>query len=75
MHPGSVIVVEGASQDAAVWRGEDLGDRHGLHALPNVLAVDLITVAQEVGRCGVVREDVHDLLGGAGGPIHDGARP
>src|SRR2546421_11781494 len=30
----------------------------------NCLAVDLVTVAQEIGGRGVVREGVHDLLGG-----------
>src|SRR5262245_38950564 len=30
-------------------------------------SIDLVTVAQEVGRRGVVREDVYDLLGGPEG--------
>jgi hypothetical protein len=50
-----------------VWRREDFIYSHALHWVPNLLAVDLVTVAQEVGRYGVVREGVHDLLGGPGG--------
>ena len=45
-------------------RREDFGDPQALHAVPKLLAVDLVAVAQEIGRCGVVREGVHDLLGG-----------
>ena len=41
--------------------GSEVG--HALHSVPKLLAVDLVTVAQEIGRCGVVREGVHDLLG------------
>jgi len=48
----------------AVRRREDFGDPHALHSVPKLLAVDLVTVAQEIGRRGVVRESVHDLLGG-----------
>ena len=54
----------------AVRRREDFLDPHALHAVPKLLAVDLVAVAQEVGRCGVVREGVHDLLSGpAGGGV------
>jgi hypothetical protein len=42
-------------------------DLHPLHAVAELLAIDLVTVAQEVGRRGVVRERVHDLLGGPEG--------
>ena len=45
-------------------RREDFLDLHALHSVPKVLAVDLVTVAQEVGGRGVVRERLHDLLGG-----------
>ena len=48
----------------AVRRREDFIDPHALHSVPKLLAVDLVTVAQEIGRRGVVREGVHDLLGG-----------
>jgi len=54
----------------AVRRREDFVDPHALHSVPKLLAVDLVTVAQEIGRRGVVREGVHDLLGGpAGGGV------
>ena len=43
---------------------EDLLDRHAFHSAPKLLAVDLVTVAQEIGGRGVVREGVDDLLGG-----------
>lgn len=42
-------------------------DVHALHAVQNVLAVDLVTVVEEIGWRGVVREGVHDLLGGPDG--------
>ena len=48
-------------------RGEDFLDPHALHALPKRVAVDVVAIAEEVGRRGVVREGVHDLLGGPGG--------
>jgi hypothetical protein len=38
----------------AVRRGEDFVDAHTLHAVPKVLTVDLVTVAQEIGWRGVV---------------------
>src|SRR5213594_2505337 len=47
----------------AVRRREDFTDAHALHALPEHVTVDRVAVAQEVGRGGVVREGVHDLLG------------
>jgi hypothetical protein len=48
----------------AVRRGEDFVDPHALHSVPKLLAVDPVTVAQEIGRRGVAGEGVHDLLGG-----------
>ena len=33
----------------AVRRREDFGDPQALHAVPKLLAVDLVTVAQEIG--------------------------
>jgi len=48
----------------AMRRRDDFLDPHALHALPELLAVDSVTVAQEIGGRGVVRESVHDLLGG-----------
>src|SRR5436190_1879893 len=54
----------------AVRRREDFLDPHALHSVAKLLAVDLVTVAQEIGGRGVVREGVHDLLGGpAGGGV------
>jgi hypothetical protein len=46
----------------AVRRGKGFLDTHSLHAVPKLLAVDLGAVAEEIGRCGVVREGVDDLL-------------
>jgi hypothetical protein len=51
----------------AVRRREDFVDAHAFHAMPKVLAVDLVAIAQEIGWRGVVRERVYDLLGGPGG--------
>jgi hypothetical protein len=48
----------------ALGGGEDFLDIHALHAAPKVLAVDLVAVAKEIARCGVVRERVDDLLSG-----------
>ena len=57
----------------AVRGREDFLDPQALHAAPKRLAVDLVAVAEEVGRRGVVREGVHDLLGGpvGGGMLSD----
>ena len=51
----------------AVRRGQDFTDSHALHTLPEDVAVDRVAIAEEMGRRGVVREGVHDLLGGPGG--------
>src|SRR5437867_1196170 len=48
----------------AVRRRQDFTDAHALHALPEPVPVDRVAIAEEVGRRGVVREGVHDLLGG-----------
>ncbi len=48
---------------------ENLLDPHALQSVPKLLAVDLVTIAQEIGGRGLVRESVHDLLGG---PVSDG---
>src|SRR5439155_20957223 len=57
----------------AVGRRQDLIDPHALHSLSERVSVDLIAIAEEVGRGGVVRERVHDLLGrpGGGGMVGD----
>ena len=48
----------------AVRRRNDFLDLHALHSVPKLVAVDVVTIAQEIRRRGVVREGVHDLLGG-----------
>jgi len=53
----------------AVWRREDFANPHATHSVPKLLGVDLVTVAQEIGGRGVVREGVHDLRGG---PVRGG---
>src|SRR5207249_8574356 len=50
----------------AVRRRQDCTGAHALHALPEQVTVDRVAIAEEVGRGGVVREGVHDLLGGPG---------
>src|SRR5437667_6419060 len=57
----------------AVRRREDFTDAHALHALPEHVTVDRVAIAEEIGRGGVVREGVHDLLGrpGSGGMLSD----
>ena len=44
-------------------RGQDFTDSHALHAVPERVTIDAVTIAEEIGRRGVVREGVHDLLG------------
>src|SRR2546428_9616099 len=51
----------------AVGRREDFADPHALDASSKRLAVDAVAIAEEVGRRGVVRECVDELLGGPGG--------
>src|SRR5881296_3602490 len=48
----------------AVPCDDDLLNIHALHAAPKVLSVDLVAVAQEIARCGVVLKGVDDLLSG-----------
>ena len=57
----------------ALRRREDFTDAHALHALPEHLTVDRVAIAEEVGRGGIVREGVHDLLGrpSGGGMLGD----
>jgi hypothetical protein len=47
----------------ALRRRENLVDSHALHAVPKLLAIDLVTITQEIERRGVVRKCVHELLG------------
>jgi hypothetical protein len=48
----------------AVRRREDFADAHALHAAPELLAIDLVTVAEEIGGGRVVRERGDDLVRG-----------
>jgi hypothetical protein len=48
----------------AVRRRENFLDPHALHAVAKLLAIHLVTVAQEIGWRGVVRERSDDLLRG-----------
>jgi hypothetical protein len=48
----------------AVRSCEDFTDPHALHALPKRVPVHAVAIPEEIGGCGVVREGVHDLLGG-----------
>ena len=54
----------------ALRRRKDFLDSQALHSMPKRRTVDLVTVTQEIGRRGVVREGLHDLLGG---PVGGGA--
>jgi hypothetical protein len=51
----------------AVWRREDLLDPHGRHPVPELRAIDVVTISEEVRRRGLVREGVHELLSRPGG--------
>ncbi len=48
----------------AVGGRDHLPDAHVLHSLPESVTVDVVPIAEEVCRRGVVREGIHDLLGG-----------
>jgi hypothetical protein len=43
---------------------ENLLDPHAFHAVSKWLNIDLVTITQEIGGRGLVREGVHDLLSG-----------
>src|SRR3989442_4653700 len=51
----------------AVGRCEHFTDPHALHSLPERVTVNAVPIAEEIGRRGVVREGVNELLGGPGG--------
>lgn len=51
----------------ALRRREHLHDPRALYAMPKWLTVDAVAVVEEVGRRGVVREGVDELLCGPGG--------
>jgi len=48
----------------AVRGGEELIDPHALNTLPKRRPVDVVAIAEEIGRWAVIGESVHDLLGG-----------
>ena len=47
--------------------GDHLTDPHAPHPVLERVAVDLVTIAEEIGGRGIVREGVHDLLSRPGG--------
>ncbi len=51
----------------ALGRGQHFTESHALHSVPKRVTVDAIPIAEEIGRRGVVREGIDDLLGGPGG--------
>jgi hypothetical protein len=68
-HRADELLREGILPEAR-RRRKDFRDLHALHSMPNLRAVDLVTVAQGISGRGLVREGVHDLLGGpAGGGV------
>src|SRR3989442_239815 len=48
----------------ALGRRQDFIVPYALHALPEHVTVDRVAIAEKIGRRGVFREGVHDLLGG-----------
>src|SRR2546428_427012 len=48
----------------ALRRRNDFLDLHSLHSVPKLVAVDVVTIANELGRPAVARESVHGPLGG-----------
>lgn len=51
----------------AVRRRQHFTDPHALHSLPERVTVYSVAIAEEIGRRGVVREGIDELLGGPGG--------
>ena len=51
----------------ALRRRENLFDLHALQAVREWLPINAVPVAEEIGRCGLVREGVHELLSRPGG--------
>ena len=50
----------------ALRRRENFIDAHALYAMPELLTVDLVTISEEIGRRGLVRKGVDELLSGPG---------
>ena len=51
----------------AVRRGQHFMDPHALHSMLERVTVDAVAIAEKIGRRAVLRERVHELLGGPGG--------
>src|SRR6185436_16898732 len=51
----------------ALRRRKNFVDAHALHAMAELLTVDLVTIPEEIGGSGVVREGVDKLLSRPGG--------
>jgi len=51
----------------AVGRGQHFMDPHALHSVLERVTVYAVAIAEEIERRGVVREGIHDLLGGPEG--------
>jgi hypothetical protein len=51
----------------ALRRRENFVDAQALYAMTELLTVDSVAIPEEIGRGGLVREGVHDLLAGPGG--------
>jgi hypothetical protein len=45
----------------ALRRRENFVDAHALYAMPKLMAVDAVAVAEEIGGRGLVRKGIHDL--------------
>src|SRR5918996_367158 len=56
-----------------MFRHQNLLDPQALHAVPGLVAIDLVTITHEIGWRGVVREGLDELLGrpGGGGMLGD----
>ena len=56
-----------------VGRREHFPDSHALHSVPKRVIVDAVAIAEEIGRGGVIREGMDDLLSrpGGGGMLGD----
>jgi hypothetical protein len=51
----------------ALRRRDYLLDSHALHAVPQRLLINAVAVADEIGRRGLIREGVNELLSGPNG--------
>src|SRR5215831_9412749 len=60
-----VIGHEGALPGGA-WGGEDLADPHAFDSPSELIAVDTVTITEQVGRSRIIRERLDKLAGGPG---------